>query len=398
MFISLTGGERVRTSLRDYCAARGQAELLAQWDAERNGVLTPETVSYGSHVRVWWRCTHGHTWQAAVYTRSSNGAGCPYCAGKRVWPGANDLATRAPALAAEWNYEKNGELLPENVTLGSHQEVWWLCEKGHAWRARVKSRAGGAGCPVCANRVLLPGENDFAAAHPALAAEWHPTKNGGLTPQDVAPGTRRKVWWQCERGHEWRAAVSSRTSMGAGCPVCAGKVVIAGENDLASAFPEIAAEWDAAKNGKISPQSTAAYSNSRAWWRCVEGHSYQMKVSVRTMRGCGCPYCAGRRVLAGFNDLAAREPKLAAQWHPTLNGGLTPQMVTPGSHKKVWWQCPEGHVWRAVVHARTGAKKSGCPVCTGRVQAARLSRYAAMLAEQGQTAEKSAFVDKTIHL
>ena len=90
-----------------------------------------------------------------------------------------------------------------------------------------------------------------------------------------------------------------------------------------------------------------------------------------TCRGSGCPYCAGRLVLAGFNDLASLEPKVARQWHPTLNGGLTPEQVTAGSRRSVWWQCPEGHVWKARVHSRTGKQRYGCPVCAGRVKGSR---------------------------
>ena len=91
-------------------------------------------------------------------------------------------------------------------------------------------------------------------------------------------------------------------------------------------------------------------------------------MAARTERGCGCPYCAGRKVLPGFNDLATADPRVAAQWHPTLNGSLTPEAVTAGSRKKVWWVCPEGHVWKAAVYARAGSWKSGCPVCAGRVR------------------------------
>lgn len=370
----------MRESLQEFCERSGTTELLGQWHAERNGALTPREVSYGSRRKIWWQCEQGHEWQAAIYTRTS-GSGCPVCAGKAVAPGENDLASQHPELIAEWHPVKNRELRPDQVTASSHRKVWWRCAKGHEWQAAVKSRATGCGCPVCAHRALLPGENDLGTTHPELAAQWHPEKNGRLTPQGVVAGTRRKVWWQCARGHEWRATVASRTCVGAGCPYCAGKAVIAGENDLASAFPEIAAEWDMSKNGVITPQTVSPYSNRRVWWRCELGHGYQALVAARTMRGSGCPYCAGRRVLAGFNDLAAREPKLAAQWHPTLNGTLTPQMVTPGSHRKIWWQCPEGHVWKAVVHSRAGPQKCGCPVCAGRVNAARQSRYAVMLAE-----------------
>lgn len=72
-------------------------------------------------------------------------------------------------------------------------------------------------------------------------------------------------------------------------------------------------------------------------------------------------------MLVGFNDLATREPLLSKQWHPKLNGSLTPEMFTVGSHRKVWRRCHEGHVWRAVIYSRAGPKRSGCPVCAGRV-------------------------------
>ena len=162
----------------------------------KNLPLTPETVSYGS------------------------GTGCPYCSGRRAISGETDLATRYPDLAAEWHPTRNGDLSPADVLPGSHRLVWWQCEHGHEWRAQIKSRVAGTGCPVCSNRALLRGENDLATNYPELARQWHPTKNGQLTPSDVVPGTRRKVWWVCDKGHEWRASVSARVN-GSGCPVCA---------------------------------------------------------------------------------------------------------------------------------------------------------------------------------
>ena len=153
--------------------------------------------------------------------------------------------------------------------------------------------------------------------------------------------------------------------------MCAGRVVIPGENDLASQFPEIAAQWDRERNDELTAETVSPYSSRKVWWRCRLGHSWQAAVSARTCRGSGCPYCAGRLVLAGFNDLASLEPKVARQWHPTLNGGLTPEQVTAGSRRSVWWQCPEGHVWKARVHSRTGKQRYGCPVCAGRVKGSR---------------------------
>ena len=361
--------------MQDYCERTGQRELLEQWDPEKNGDLTPGGVSYGSKQEVWWRCLEGHSWKVSVTSRTNNHTECPYCAGKRSIPGKTDLSTLFPDLAKEWDPVRNLPLTPEQVLPGSHKKAWWRCEKGHEWQAIIKSRVSGCGCPVCANRALEQGENDLATRYPELSRQWHPTKNGALRPEDVLAGTHRKVWWRCEKGHEWQAQVSARVNGNSGCPVCGGKVVIPGENDLLSRFPQIAAQWETERNGSLRPDQVSPYSNRRVWWRCDRGHVYRAAVSSRTMRGSDCPYCAGKKVLPGFNDLATREPAIAAQWHPTLNGTLTPAMVTVGSHQKVWWQCPQGHVWKTVIHIRTGPKRCGCPVCAGKVRQRNYQRY-----------------------
>ena len=129
--------------------------------------------------------------------------------------------------------------------------------------------------------------------------------------------------------------------------------------------PLLLRQWHALRNGDLSPRQVSPGSHRKVWWRCERGHDYLAWIAGRTRQGSGCPYCAGTKVLPGFNDLATRVPQIAAQWHPTFNGALTPSMVTPGSHRKVWWQCSEGHVWKAVVHSRAGPQKCGCPVCAG---------------------------------
>ena len=160
----------MRQSFFDYCRLYQKQNLLDEWDAERNLPLTPQAVTYGSHTPVWWRCENGHEWEAVVYTRT-HGSGCPFCAGKKAQAGFNDLATQYPELARQWDYTKNIPVLPADVTTGSHRLVWWKCEKGHSWRASIHSRASGCGCPVCAGRQILVGENDLATVDPELAQE-----------------------------------------------------------------------------------------------------------------------------------------------------------------------------------------------------------------------------------
>ena len=124
-----------------------------------------------------------------------------------------------PKLMAEWNYEKNGDLNPLEIKGSSSLKVWWKCEKGHEWAARIRDRIDGSRCPYCAGTLPIPGITDLATTHPHLAKEWHPTKNGTLTPFDVIAGSDKKVWWMCEKGHEWEAHVKRR-SRGTGCPIC----------------------------------------------------------------------------------------------------------------------------------------------------------------------------------
>jgi len=357
----------IRRTFRAFCAEQGKTALLAQWDIERNLPLTPDDVTFGSHKRVWWTCPNGHSWQAMVYTRSE-GAGCPYCTGRKASPEQNSLAKQFPALAAEWDDEKNAPLTPRDVTTGSHKLIWWRCPKGHSYRSAVKTRVQGSGCPYCAGKSVLPEENSLAAEYPVIVKDWDAAKNKPLTPNQVISGTKRKVWWLCPKGHSWCAAVFSRTVLGTGCPVCTGRQALAGENDLATLYPDVAAQWDGMKNGALHPSNVTAGSNRRVWWRCEKGHSYRAVIAQRVQRGDGCPYCANRKVLPGFNDLATVQPLVAKQWHETLNGALTPEMVTAGSHKKAWWQCSYGHVWKAAIYSRAGVQQCGCPVCAGKTK------------------------------
>ena len=370
----------MQTSLYDYCMERSKAALLTQWHPAKNGALTPQQIAYGSTRKVWWICAKGHIWQAAVNTRTANHTDCPYCAGRLPWPGETDLASQYQDLVKEWHPTRNLPLTPEQVLPGSEKKVWWKCAQGHEWQAEIRSRVSGCGCPVCKSRFVVPGVNDLASRFPDLAAEWDSAANGSLTPRDVTFGTKRKVWWRCEKGHTWRVSVQSRTLDGTGCPVCAGRVIIPGENDMASLFPELAREWNPEKNGTLRPSQVTPASKRRVWWICPLGHTYAAAVGARTGQGSGCPYCAGKKVLAGFNDLATTQPCIAAQWHPTLNGALTPQMVTAGSHKRAWWTCAEGHIWKAVIYSRAGPQRRGCPVCAGRVCPERQERYRGILA------------------
>lgn len=208
---------------------------------------------------------------------------------------------------------------------------------------------------------LVIGVNDLATAHPELTKEWHPTKNGNLKPKDVSSGSNSLVWWIDEFGHEWQATPHNR-SKGTGCPICAGKIVVPGVNDLASQYPELLDQWDFKLNKDISPNQVYKNSNLKVWWKCPKcGHSWFVKISDRTRKGNNCPCCSNKTVVKGFNDLKTRYPFLADEWDYERNS-FGPDEIVPGSQKKVWWKCLNGHEsYLATPYNRIHG--AGCPLC-----------------------------------
>ena len=284
---------------------------------------------------------------------------------KRLWdmlpcplPGLS-LEEQNPKLAAEWHSGLNGSLTARDVSSSSNKKVWWRCRKGHEWEATVGSRNRGNGCPYCAGRAA---SQDYCleTVNPVLANEWHPTRNGGLTAKDVTPGSKKKAWWRCVRGHEWPATIASRSG-GRGCPYCAGKTA-SEDNCLETLNPVLANEWHPTRNGGLTARDTTPGSNRKVWWTCVRGHEWLATVASRS-GGRGCPYCAGKAA-SEDNCLETLNPVLANEWHPTRNGGLTARDTTPGSNRKVWWICHNGHEWLATIADRSGG--NGCPYCAGK--------------------------------
>ena len=337
-----------------------QPVLGQQWDQVKNQGLLVDGKYVRSTAKYWWNCDNGHSWSATFSSRLS-GYGCPYCKGWLTWPGFNDLASQYPEIAAQWDYEKNGDLKPDMVTPYSNRYVWWICGLGHSYKTQVGTRTNGSQCPYCSSRKLLPGFNDLATRDPELAKQWDYSKNGDVTPEMIMPHANRGFWWICEKGHSWEEQ-ACRRSRGSGCPYCAGRRIWPGFNDLTTTNPEVAAQWDYSKNGDTTPEMVSAGMARKYWWICERGHSLETPINRRIMSGCSI--CNGEVVLPGFNDLATIRPDLAAQWDYSMNGDITPEMVSYGTNKKFWWICERGHHWEAKLNSRSSGG-SGCPYCSG---------------------------------
>ena len=328
-------------------------ELIVDWNQEFNDI-EPHEVTANSNRRVWWICRSNHSWQAMIATRAKHGAGCRQCDGVRRRPVTPGMPTVADtAFADEWSPRNDKE--PSEYSRHSRLKAWWRCALEHEWQARISHRHV-AGCPTCSGRRTLAGYNDLATTHPDVAKEWHPTLND-LNSDQVGKGCIKQIWWQCSLGHQWQETPNYRTSKESSCPICRGRKLLTGYNDLATCHPELAAQWH--PRNRRTADETPAIATQRAWWICGFGHEWKTLISKR-IGGHGCPTCGGKRVAQGFNDLSTVRPSIAAQWHPTLNT-LRPTEVTYASNRQIWWQCEKKHEWKTSVGKRTAGRE--CPDC-----------------------------------
>ena len=302
----------------------------------------PSSLTFGSGKKVKWKCALGHVYETSVDKRTGRGHSCPFCSGHRVLSGFNDLKSTHPKIAIQaegWN--------PSNYSFGSEYNALWKCPLGHTWKASIINRVKlKQGCAVCANRQIIVGVNDLQTTHPEIAAEakgWDPTK--------IIAGSEVRKYWTCSLKHIWKASPVSRTRKKTGCPICVGRKLLRGFNDLATTHPELSSQaykWD--------PTTVTKGSGQKKIWECNLGHTWEAVVSSRTL-GANCPICSGQKVLIGFNDLTTTHPLIANQ-----ADGWDPSGVTRAANQKKKWKCDQGHNWITTVGNRT-VSGHGCPTC-----------------------------------
>ena len=336
-------------------------EIAREWSARNTD--KPDTVFSGSPRKVWWHCPKCHQeYQATIANRTKRKSNCPFCANLQAYEN-NCLATLRPEIAAQWHSELNLPLTPYDVVPGSEKEAYWQCPKGHVWKSPIYYRTGprGNNCPICSHRIVHP---DFSlqTLDPNLSKFWHPTKNLPLTPDDVTCGSNRKVWWQCERGHEWQCAPNHLHKLNDSnrCPYCNDRAVCE-DNSLLTRYPELAQEWDNELNFPLTPDHVLYCSSKKYWWRRGE-FVWQASIKDRQRKRDGIPR---GQYLACYPHLrlSVTHPELGAQWDNLKNAPLTPDQVTARSGKKVWWCCKHGHTWQSAINKRI--RGDGCPYCSG---------------------------------
>ena len=332
-------------------------EIAKEWHPTKNMNLQPQDVFSRSGKKVWWLCKYGHEWEQSPHLRTA-GRGCPICSNeihvsfpeKAIYyylkkSFNNVLANYNPG----WNYQGNIDIYLPEFSLGIeydgkrwHQDVQRdlmknkMCEHNNIKLIRIREK----GCKtlndgvefyisrddlvnaitlvfeyinnqfnLCEtpnidlindrteiNELVISSEKNknITVTHPSIAEEWNYEKNGYLKPEYVTYGSTKKVWWKCNKGHEWIASINNRCGKNRGCPICANVKIVDGVNDLKTLYPYIANEFDIVKNYPLVPNKIGSRITKKVWWRCNKcGFEWEAPVSWRT-KGHGCPNCKSK--------------------------------------------------------------------------------------------------------
>jgi len=390
--------------------------LLKEWVYEKNIDISPENISCRSYKKVFWKCFYGHEWETSIYSRA-RGSLCPICSKRnsssfseqailyyllKQYPDCLSRDTSAigmeldiyipsKKLAIEYDgarWHKNNKNDSKKVHLCKEHNISLIRIREEGLCPILGCKNIIRKCPIENNTLqsaieelfqylnismdvsidrdtpfiyesyyYTTSQNNLSITHPELAKEWHPTKNGTLTPDRVSYGTRKKMWWLCKKGHEWQASVANR-AWGNGCIYCSGQKVISGETDLATTHPELLSEWDYKKN-EISPSEISYGTQKKVWWLCPQGHSYLSAIAKKTS-GRNCPYCSHKKILIGFNDFKTLCPDIAKDWDVSKNA-TTPENYSSYSKTKVYWKCENGH--EIIEDIANRCRKGGCSEC-----------------------------------
>lgn len=297
----------------------------------------------------------------------------------------NYLKDKYPEIFSQINVEKTLEKYPginlDKITSKSHLIIFWNCEKHGAYECQVSSKVAynfsSSGCPYCSHRKLFPGETDLESwsknnNRQDILDSWDYEKNI-ILPSEILYASNKEFWFKCDKcGGEYKQVLYTKSLGNNRCPYCSNKRVLPGFNDLETwvhnhtEFQYILDEWDYSKN-IIKPSEMIPHSTKKIWFICPNNHSYCAKICNRLSNHTDCPYCAGKKVIIGVNDLKTwciqnNRQDILDEWDYSKNT-VTPENISQGSGKKVWFICKNGHEYQQYLFNKTG-KITGCPRCS----------------------------------
>ncbi len=340
-------------------------ELEREWDFDKN-TIDPYTLSVGSEEKVWWKCERGHSWQAVIYSRTSDhhSNGCPKCSAEKRTSLPEKIIyfyVKKYFPDAKENYhptflnKRELDIFIPSISTGIEYD-------GKAWHKNINKDIFKD--EVCSRndvkvfRVREEGLEDYESSSIKIKCEKYRSdclhltdpiktllKHLGIENPDIA----------IDRDYE----------------MVVGDFLTIKKDETISCH-SMMAEWDYEKNKNVNPEFISLHSNRKFWWKCNKcGYEWRVSPAHRA-RGHKCPVCVGQVLKKGANDLLSQDPKLAKEWNYEKNV-LNPDEVTARNNKKAWWICSKcHHEWQATIYSRHSG--CGCPECKNRTISEKQSK------------------------
>ncbi|BCW78905.1 zinc-ribbon domain-containing protein [Arthrobacter sp. NicSoilC5] len=267
---------------------------LDWWDHERNSEKTFRTVTLRATRECHWTCPDcGHQFTAKVLDMTAGRHSCPECRAirKAEWDKKYEQwkitpVAEVPELKDAWADEDDPATV---MVVGDWRLRRFRCPAGHHPRISPLTFLQ-SGCPSCRGAATRATQKNWLAdTLPEIASQWHPTRNGKLTPRDVVWDSKRVVWWLADCcGHEWEESPRNRDKYDRlRCPRC--RTIL---GSLAWQDPGLAAEWSPANPviaWHVRPHAATPFVPE---WICAidPAHVWTSSLSVRS-NGAECPEC-----------------------------------------------------------------------------------------------------------
>lgn len=310
---------------------------------------------------------------------------CPYCLNLEPKAGFNTLEMYIDDIDEVWS--------PKNMLSYTHyifncdMSALFICKKCHGTysyavnRYVSERRKGLETCPYCQNKSVLAGYNSLDTVLDNIDDIWSNKNERDYTEFTIY--SAKKVIWKCPKcGGDFRRKISDyirnfETGV-ENCPYCSGTKILAGYNSLDTVLDNIGDIWSSKNDRSYTDFSSSSFETVE--WKCpvCEGIFKQRICSYVTQVENGnnpCPYCNGKRALAGFNSLETVIDDLDDVWDKSNEKSYTE--VMSDSSYNAYWKCRTCNgVYQKKVSDYVKAVKDGksiCPYCNNKKPLAGLN-------------------------
>lgn len=328
-------------------------ELLKEWDYEKNNALgiSPHKLTGIISKAVWWQCERGHSYQARINYRVLSGGGCPYCSHQKPLVGFNDLETLYPNVLDEWDYEKN-TILPASIMAHTNKKIWWRCKSGHSYLMRIADKTKGRGCPICAmaTHTSFPEQAILFYVRKEFPDAINAYRKFKVELDIFIPSIKTAIEYDGYRAHKDKLNKDIQKSK-----LCKEKDIrlIRLREDNCPVLDDFYSTTILLKQSNIKELDLAIHKLFALLGTSTDINVVRDEVRIKEQYD-------NFKKERSLNDVA---PELSREWHPVLNGAITPDNVYAKSGHKYWWICEKGHEWQATPAKRVSNHR-GCPYCT----------------------------------